>query len=166
MKKWTVPCIELHTCNGLWWLTFALGWSGNLVFCRKVICYLFSSWVLLANTNKNQTKKVAWDQAPQWGRGKKRGEGGGKDGKPGHAFDSLPFHRYALIGQMSQCWQIRGAVDGWNIMLFWSCWQIHSAVDIWNISCSFDLGKHCVFKHRFRASNINFNTTVWREHQS
>ena len=55
--------------------------------------YLFSSWVLLANTNKNQTKKGAWDQAQQWRKGKKRGEGGGKgSGAWRHAFDGPPFH--------------------------------------------------------------------------
>ena len=61
--------------------------------------YLFSSWVLLANTNKNQTKKVAWDQAQQWRKGKKRGEGGGKGGGVWRqAFDGPPFHDTRLPG--------------------------------------------------------------------
>ena len=63
--------------------------------------YLFSSWVLLANTNKNQTKKGAWDQAPQWRRGKKWGEGGGKGGGAWrHAFDGPPFHDTRLPGSV------------------------------------------------------------------
>ena len=126
--------------------------------------YLFSSWLLLANTNKNQTKQVAWDQAPQWGRGKKWDEGGGKGGEPGdgHAFDSLPFHRYALISQMSQCWQICGAVDTRNIMLFRSSWQIHGAVDIWNIML-FWFGKELCFYTQISSKQYKFQRQLYGE---
>ena len=42
-----------------------------------------SSWVLLANTNKNQTKKVAWDQALQWRKGKNGVREGERAVEPG-----------------------------------------------------------------------------------
>ena len=56
-----------------------------LNFAEKIMLgsYLFSSWVLLANTNKNQTKKVAWDQALQWRKGKNGVREGERAVEPG-----------------------------------------------------------------------------------
>ena len=56
----TYRAYALGECNGLWWLTFALGWSGNLEFCRKVICWeaiYFLHGFCLQTQTKTKPKK-------------------------------------------------------------------------------------------------------------
>ena len=92
----TYRAYALGECNGLWWLAFAFERPGNLEFCRKVICWeaiYFLHGFCLQTQTKTKPKKGAWDQAQQWRKGKKRGEGGGKGGGAWrHAFDGPPFH--------------------------------------------------------------------------
>ena len=82
MKKWTVPSIELHACfRRMQWplmTHFCLGMIRKSCILQKSYMlwnYLFSSWLLLANTNKNQTKKVvsAVEKRQKMGRGRGKG---------------------------------------------------------------------------------------------
>ena len=76
----TYRAYALGECNGLWWLTFALGWSGNLEFCRKVICWeaiYFLHRFCLQTQTKTKPKKEPGTrlssverQKMGWGRGK------------------------------------------------------------------------------------------------
>ena len=99
----TYRAYALGECNGLWWITFAFGWPGNLEFCRKVMLgsCLFSSWVLLANTNKNQTKKGAWDQAQQCRKAKNGVREGERVAEPG---DMPLMVRHSMIPDYLALW--------------------------------------------------------------
>ena len=111
--------------------------------------------------NHRSTCSLAWDQAPQRGEKAKNGVKqkkisaseaspglpgeGERAAEPGDMPSMSPFHDtgfwyHALIGEMSSCRQIRGAVD--SIALF----QYHAPTT-----------REKVFlKRGFRASNTNF----------
>ena len=144
-------------CHGKYTRTWHLQ---KLICCRNITTIQRKYW---QKTNMLQKRyllyRVAWDQAWQWGKKvKKRGQIGKTSaseaspvvawvGETGAEPGDMPlmslFHDtrlwyHALIGQMSSCWQIRGAVD--SIALF----QYHAPAI-----------RKIFFKHRFRASNAN-----------
>ena len=113
----------------------------------------FSCLSIINNTTLDTY--VAWNQAPHvcggGGGTQKTGSnspavawGGERAAKPGDmplmpSFHNTRFWYHALIGEMSSCWQIRGAVD---------------SIGLISISHSYNLGKDFL-KHGFRASNTN-----------
>ena len=113
----------------------------------------------------------AWGQAPQWGKKAKNGVNkekyrlakraerysgeGERAAEPGDMPLIPPFHDtrfwyYALIGQMSSCWQIRGAVD--SIALF----QYPAPT----------IREKILLRHWFRASNTNFFVRLFVYHSA